>query len=377
MRILFVDDEQNILDGLRNVLRSKRREWDMTFLANPEEAVARIHDSPFDMVISDMRMPRMDGAALLAKVKEIQPHAIRMILSGQTELESVMRSVFVAHMFLAKPCDPASLLGVIERAFRLDELLNSDDLKAAAGRVDVLPGVPEVYMRLNRVLANPDCSVREVAKVIESDVGLCAKILQLVNSAFFGLRRRVSTMDEAITYLGMLAIKNLALALQTFREASESSEMSAAKIAALRDHSLLTGRIAQSIFANDRRRADEAFIAGMLHEVGWLIRAPARSNSGVPAVERPLLGAYLLGLWGLPRPIVEAVAFQSTPESVEHTEFDLVDAVWVADHLATEIRGAEAPPLRAEYLVRLGVDEARLAAWKASASELGQAARDT
>ena len=191
-RILFVDDDPNVLSGLRNVLRSKRHEWDMDFANGPEEALAKVAEKSFDVVVSDMRMPRMDGATLLAKVKQLQPRAVRMILSGQTELESVMKSVFVAHMFLSKPCDPLVLRSVVDRACQLNAILNSDELRGAAGKVEMLPAAPKTYMALNEALASPTCAVTDVVRIIERDVGLCAKLLQLSNSAFFGLSRKIA-----------------------------------------------------------------------------------------------------------------------------------------------------------------------------------------
>lgn len=242
-RILFVDDDPNVLTGLRNVLRSKRREWDMVFAIGPEEALSNLSKGSFDVVVTDMRMPGMDGATLLTKVKELQPWAVRMILSGQTELESAMKSVFVAHMFLSKPCDPVFLQSVIDRACRLNSILRSDDLRAIAGKVQMLPSAPKTYVALNAALLEPNCSVATLVQIVERDVGLCAKLLQLVNSAFFGLPKRISSLKDTVTYLGFATIKNLALALETFSAAAETSGLSEAKLMALQDHSLLTSRL--------------------------------------------------------------------------------------------------------------------------------------
>ncbi|HEX7509339.1 MAG TPA: HDOD domain-containing protein, partial [Polyangia bacterium] len=271
-RILFVDDDPNVLSGLRNVLRSQRREWDMDFAIGPEEALAKVAEKAFDVVVSDMRMPRMDGAALLAKVKELQPRTVRMILSGQTELESVMKSVFVAHMFLSKPCDPTVLRNVIARACQLNAILNSEELRGAAGKVEMLPAAPKTYIALNEALGAPNCAITDVVRIIERDVGLCAKMLQLVNSAFFGLPRRIALLLEAVTYLGTLTIKNLAMALEAFSSASPDCGLSQPELLALQDHSLLTGQIARQIQGQDKKKAEEAFLAGVLHDVGRLVK---------------------------------------------------------------------------------------------------------
>jgi len=378
-RILFVDDDPNVLTGLRNVLRTKRREWDMVFAIGPDEALAKVAEGPFDVVVSDMRMPRMDGATLLSKVKQIQPKAVRMILSGQTELESVMKSVFIAHMFLSKPCDPALLQQVVDRACRLQAILGSDELRAEAGKVEMLPAAPKTYVALNEALMAPNCSVAAVARIIERDVGLCAKLLQLVNSAFFGLPRKISSLGETVTYLGIVTIKNLALALETFSTAAGSSGLSEAALLDLQSHSLLTGQIARQIEAKDPKKAEESFLAGVLHEVGWLVKPTATSgpNPASP-VDRTLLGAYLLGLWGLPHPIMEAVAYHKEPHLLAHSAFELVDLIYVADHLATEMasRTGVEQKLDLAYLAALGIDEARLSQMRAVAEKVAQATKD-
>jgi HD-like signal output (HDOD) protein len=367
-RILFVDDDPNVLTGLRNVLRTKRREWDMVFAIGPEEALANLAKGSFDVVVSDMRMPRMDGATLLAKVKEMQPWAVRMILSGQTEMESAMKSVFVAHMFLSKPCDPALLQSVVDRACRLSAILRSDELRATAGNVQMLPTAPKTYVALNRALMAPTCSVDSLVQIIERDIGLSAKLLQLVNSAFFGLPKRISSLSDTVTYLGFATIKNLALALETFSTAAKTSGLSEAKLMAIQDHSLLTGQIAQQIEASVTKKAEGAFLAGVLHEVGCLLNVKKTVEE---PVERELLGAYLLGLWGLPHAIMEAVAYHKKPQLVAHSTFELVDIIYVADHLATKVRGdgTDEAELDLGYLAGIGIDETQLAGMRAMAEK--------
>jgi HD-like signal output (HDOD) protein len=361
-RILFVDDDPNVLMGLRNVLRSKRREWEMIFAIGPEEALAQLGKGSFDVVVSDMRMPRMDGATLLGKVKEQQPWAVRMILSGQTDLESTMKSVFVAHMFLSKPCDPALLQSVVDRACRLNAILRSDELRAIAGKVQMLPAAPKTYVALNGAMTVPTCSVATLVQIIERDVGLCAKLLQLVNSAFFGLPKRISSLTETVTYLGLTTIRNLALALETFSSAAENSGLSETELAVLQDHSLLTGQIAQQIEAKYLKKAEVGFLAGVLHEVGWLVKVNVPGHDPNSRSERALLGAYLLGLWGLPHAILEAVAYHEEPHLLPHSTFELVDVIYVADRLASELRGAgtDDRKMDVDYLCGVGIDETGL-----------------
>jgi putative nucleotidyltransferase with HDIG domain len=359
--ILFVDDEPNVLAGLRNLLRTRRTKWEMVFACGGEEAIKQIEARPFDVVITDMRMPRIDGVGVLNQAKKRQPRAVRMILSGQTELEASMRSVFLAHRFLSKPCDPQLLESVLERAARVNDLLEDPELRAIAGEVTMLPAAPGVFLALSAALEKPDAAIKDVAGIVERDVALCAKILQLVNSAFFGLPRRVSSIAEAVTYLGITVIRNLALALEAFAGSDSDEER-----ASMQRHALLTGKIARALFRSNHARAEEAFVAGLLHDIGRLV--PGRTTTSADKHAR--LGAYLLGLWGLPHPIIEAVAFHDNPRGLGHAGFELVDAVHVADYLSAQLvgGGCEVEPPDLVYLAERGITEAQLERWRLEAA---------
>lgn len=359
-RIMFVDDDANVLAGLRNSLRGRRAEWTCVFALGPEAALKELEGDPFDVVVSDMRMPKIDGAAVLAATKRMQPRAVRMILSGQTELDAVMKSVFVAHVFLAKPCDPVSLQKTVERSCNLMNLLAREDLKAALGAVEMLPSAPQRYLEITQILAKPDSSLVEVAKVIERDVALSAKILQLVNSAFFGLPRRIGTITEAVTYLGMVTIKNLTLALEAFSKKLPSG-LTTVEMDELARLSLRTARVASFLAGEDKRKGEEAFLAGLLHAVGRLLPFSCEALRGLDEPYWPLLGAYLLGLWGLPHTIIEAIAHHQIPRSVPHSSLELVDIIHLSHHLVLRHATSEfSPGLDREHLASLGFDAKKI-----------------
>jgi HD-like signal output (HDOD) protein len=359
-RILFVDDDANVLAGLRNSLRNRRSEWNCIFALGPEIALKELEGEPFDVVISDMRMPKIDGAAVLTAAKRLQPKAVRIILSGQTELEAVMKSVFVAHVFLAKPCDTESLQRWVERSCNLQKLLEREDLRAALGAVEMLPPAPRCYTKLNLILAKPDSSIVEVARVIEGDMALSAKILQLVNSAFFGLPRKINSVNEAVTYLGTVTIKNLVLALETFSN-KLSPALSPREMDDLAQFSLRVGRVARFLASKDKKKAEEAFLAGLLHAVGKLLTVSKEALRDFEEPHWPYLGAYLLGLWGLPHAIIEAIAHHQKPRAIPHESFELVDLVHLAHYLAQITDDGEIPPgLDKEHLRTVGYDEKKL-----------------
>jgi HD-like signal output (HDOD) protein len=362
-RILFVDDEAAVLQGLRSVLRPQRHEWDVSFAVGGPAALAEIRQKAFDVVVTDMRMPILDGAELLRQTKELQPRAVRIVLSGQTDADSAMKTVFMAHQFLAKPCDVEKLRSVVKRACDLNELVTADDLRALAGDVSILPAAPHTYLAISQALANPGCAIGDVAGIVEREPSLCAKVLQVVNSAFFGLPRAVSSITQATNYLGTLALRNLTLAMETVAASSRAQlPLSNEELLDFQTNSLLVGLLGRRWYGDDRRRADEAFVAGMLRDMGYLVLA-ARGAAPDPDCHAAL-SAYLLGLWGIPHNVLEPVAYHEHPERVEHDALEVVDVVHLCDRVAAEVCPSPFQPLPApvdtERLVRLGANTKQL-----------------
>ncbi|MFQ5767778.1 MAG: response regulator, partial [Acidobacteriota bacterium] len=380
--VLFVDDEPAILNGLRRTFRVLRDEWDMSFAGSGSEALEQLEICPFDAVVSDMKMPEMDGAELLSRVKEKCPQAVRIVLSGQSDAESILRSVGSAHQYVAKPCEPDRLKAVISRTLSLRGILEDDTLRALVGGLETLPSLPALYGEVVRAMQAPYASLKDVGRVIAKDIGLSAKVLQMVNSAFFGLQRRLSSMEEAVVFLGLQTITSLVISLETFsRFKLEPSARLDADV--LWRHSLQTGLLAREIAVVEglqKNETDEAYLAGLLHDAGKLILAhnmPERFGAvqtlsrqrGISAaqMERSELGAshggvgaYLLGLWGLSDAILEAVALHSFPSEAHGDQFGLLAAVHAACAIQQSLTGetgGEVPleGLDREFLERLGL----------------------
>ena len=357
-RILFVDDESNIRDGMRRMLRSMRNEWEMEFAGSGDAALQVLNEwknahKPFDVVISDMRMPGMDGAELLARVKDISPDTVRLILSGHSDTASIMKTVGTAHQYLSKPCDPELLKRTIKRAFALRMLLRDEYLQQVVSQIDHLPSLPVVYREIRACLQNPGASLADVAKVIGKDVAMTATLLKLVSSAFFGLSKPVSSVERAVSFIGLDTLIALVLAEGIFRE---SPPITAAgfSIDNLWRHSLETASAARIIAGQqglDKATLDDAFLAGMLHDIGKLVLVQSMpdkygevlqksGNRFVERVEQEILqtthadvGAYLLGIWGLTDTVVESVAFHESPGNAPTEGLGLPAIVHAADRL--------------------------------------------
>lgn len=353
-RILFVDDEPNILLGLKRLLRSHRHEWDMQFVNGGDEALELLKTETFQIIVSDLRMPGTTGVQLLDKVKTLYPDMIRFILSGHGDTDMIIQSVGVAHQFMAKPCDADLFQEAITRATRLQRLFKSDMLMEIVKDGSSLPTLPELYTELTEELKSPNSTADKVAQVISKDVSITAKVLQLVNSAFFGLSRNIDNIGQAVGLLGGETINNIVLVTQVFGKFDES-QVQEFGIREIYSHSLAVGTAASRLtkaVTKNRKLADEAMLAGMVHDLGKLVLINSNNEAWRQLykerktltkpfyqAERDLLGvthaevgAYLIGLWGLSNKVVEAVAYHTDPSNAPCTEhFDSLSALYVAN----------------------------------------------
>lgn len=354
-RILFVDDEPNILDGLRRMLRGFRGEWDMAFAIGGRAALDELSRQPVDIIVSDMRMPDIDGTALLKEVRSKYPNVIRMVLSGQCDTKSVYHIVGSCHQFLSKPCDTEALAKAVRRTLALRNLIHNDRLRQRLAGQTGLSAPSQTYRRLIELL-NADCqSAKEVSALIVSDLALSAKILQLANSGYFGAARSMTSPDQAINFLGLDTISALVLSHGVLSEL----DVDRLPPRIYRDISMrgrTCARIARDIASAeglDQHAAGHAYVAGLLCEIGILVLADGPSadyeriywqarESGVRLRELELeslgdshdiAGAYLLTLWGFPSGVVDAVAFCDTPRQAHGHSFDVLSVLHIAHGL--------------------------------------------
>ncbi|MGD0939239.1 MAG: response regulator [Terracidiphilus sp.] len=354
--ILIVDDESHVLDGIRRSLDADRDRWNLQFAVGGEAALEACATCNFDVVITDMRMPGMDGATLLRHIRDRFPNTARIILSSFADAALAARAFPVAHRFLAKPCNTSDLHGAIERVCAMQDLLSSPELRKIVGAVSELPSLSTTYTELTRAARDPNASIRQVAGIIERDVAMSAKVLQLANSAFFGLARRVTSLPSAVSSLGIETIKNLALTSEVFRVFVPDKRVPRSVCDAMQQHAIRTAAIVNALPV-ERGSRDITAVAALLHDIGSLFLASVMPGefcavlsrvreSGCKSFEAEMellgtshaeIGAYLLGLWGIPYLAVEAIAHHHHPTRIPHTGFDCTTAVYVADLLAGEM----------------------------------------
>jgi HD-like signal output (HDOD) protein/CheY-like chemotaxis protein len=334
--IVFVDDEENLLSGLRRLLRHKRDLWDMRFATSGDQALAMLDEHPADVIVSDMKMPRMDGAQLLGEVRRRHPRTARMILSGHADRMSIISAVGPTQQFLAKPCDTDVLIDAIERVLAISDLVTDEALRDLLGGVESLPKPPQIYEEMLAIASDPECRLDDVVRVIERDLATSTEVLHLVNSSFFGLARKVDSVARAVSLLGLETIQGLAVAGAIFRTGqAPSDEIDAGQLCQRGLNVAARCRRYATADAWPTEAVNDAFFAGLLSEVGLPVLAVARPDPWAELTRVELKAApqhdpwvqeaeqqaaagctttrataYLLGLWGFPEGVVTAIADQ-------------------------------------------------------------------
>lgn len=395
-RILLVDDNAEELVDLRNQLTPLCSTWEMVFAHRGGEALEVLKKTRFDAVISDLAMPQMDGIELLKQVKSVAPGAVRIIISNVTEWNTSMQLVGIAHRYLSKPCQGWEIVDALKRAFALRDQLLEPHLRRLITQIPSLPSLPSLYMDLISELRSENSTTARVSEIMSRDMGMCAKLLQLANSAFFGLSQPVTNPSEAVLFLGVATVQSLVLSTQIF-SLFEKVKITAFSFPDLWQHCWMTGMLAKKI-AESKNQSNldpqECFTAGLLHDIGKLVLATSMRQryeqvmTKAQEQRQPVwkaecdafgsshgeVGAYLLGLWGLPDPIIEAVAFHHQPRYTAEAGFDVLSVVHLANAMVpfkSPGRPERGSALEPGYVSELQVSE-KLAGWQNLATSLAQ-----
>jgi HD-like signal output (HDOD) protein/CheY-like chemotaxis protein len=380
-QILFVDDEPLVLQALQRSLNRMREQWNMQFVGSADEALKFMAEHPADVVVSDMRMPGMNGAELLNELMQKHPTTARIILSGYADSAMTMQCAGATHQFLLKPCEARTLSSAIQRALDTSHWMKSARVCALVARMSKLPGLPPIYFQILKEMQSPTATLGNVGKIISREPQMAQKFLALINSGAFGFGRPVTDPTEAVLQLGTEISKSLVLAAHIYSEFN-SGEGSKAMVDRICQHSVATAigarRIAQSE-GKEERFAQESFTAGLFHNIGCLALATKlpddyaevltcsqmqslplvdseQSNLGVNHAE---VGGYLLGLWGLPVGVAEAAMFHHTPLQCPNKEFAPLTAVHISGAVQARTVAGLAPALLAQldeqYLANTGI----------------------
>lgn len=395
-RILFVDDDELILRSIERVLRRRVQQapWELHFATDGDVALRLMEQKAFDVIVADAEMPRMSGTGLLRRVQETNPGAVRILMSGHTGLEMLRSALPLAHQFISKPCDVQLLTSTLENACGLRSILNRPELRTLVGSSNELPSAPRTYVEISTALNNPHASTRTVAEIVERDIALSARVLQLVSSGFYGLPRQVNSVGGAVAFLGVEVIKAIVLSIEVSKMFPVSRAIPDFSIEVLQQRSTLAAQLAKRLLGHESG-GESVLIAGMLQDVGQLIFAAravqrfaialsssARAKTPLYEAELELFGSthaevggYLLGLWGLPTRIVHAVAHHLEPVAGTRV-FDAAAALYVGNLLSQnpDVPALDQVPARTtaidlSYLRALGVAH-QLEDWRRMAREV-------
>lgn len=328
-QILFVDDEPHLLSGLRRTLWKQKEAWDMHWAPGGREAIACLASEPIDILVTDMRMPGTDGSALLAHARQFHPAVARIVLSGHADHDMIIESAGPTQQFLSKPCEPELLLQTLVSAVATLDLMQPEGLRALLGSQVSLPKPPRISAELTALIGDPETSVVAVARLMEHDVATSTELLKLVNSSFFGLASQVTTIERAITLLGLDVINALVLAGHLFRPSTDlPAGLDARELSDRGIRACLSVRRIGAAERWDATSVAQIGLAALLYDVALLVLAAEdtrawttyrQDRSSGPARERELsafgctigrASSYLLGLWGFHQTVISTLAEQ-------------------------------------------------------------------
>ena len=364
-KVMFVDDEQAILLALRRALSDQRTKWEMSFAQSGEAALTMMAAQPFDVLLTDMRMPGMSGLQLLDTVRDRYPGVIRLVLTGQASETVSLSATLSAHQFLVKPCSSEVICSTIERALRLRYSLLNPHLIQLVTSLHSLPGCPALFDRINGELAKPEVSLKVIGDLVAGDAAMAARLLQLVNSSFFALSQPIVDISRAVVLLGLSVLKALLLTTHAF-QTTPLARLYPKEVDNLLAHSkqvaTLAREVARSLKNSPKGLVESSFTAGLLHDLGRLVLLQVKGyHVGVLTAEidesvrfvreREFLGgpthcdvgAYLLSVWGLPNPIIEAVNWHHHPASAGSTGIQPLTCVHIAEILLQELGRRNSP----------------------------------
>jgi HD-like signal output (HDOD) protein len=384
-RVLCLHPQAEGLEQLRRVLLEHRRSWDVDLALDLETARERLAANAVDAVVTVVT-PDFDGMGFLCEVRDHRNETIRVVMGRELD-DAQVRSLKVAHRVLPLDGPPELLIESLGRALTMRELVQQPALRELLGRVGHLPVAPRVYAQLSRRLEDPSTSVEQLARLVGEDPGLSTQVLRIANSSYFGRDQGVMSLDLAAARLGTRLLRSIVLAAEVF--ARFPVPPTSLSLDELQRHSSLVARIASGL---DPRASwkEDAFTAGILHDVGKLViasRLPemwqdilstARTSQRkvheveqeILGVDHGTLGACLLGMWGLPSVVLEAVHRHHRVSLLGDLELDSTVAVALADQLAHDLARQGPPPATAADPGVISHADPRWPWWREMAEQL-------
>ncbi len=352
--ILFIENDQQIIKELVKNVIPLQEQWDIFFAETGEGALQILANNSIDFVFSNPSIVSTNGENILSEIRKIFPETIRFALVPNLEHQTIAKVSQLVHQFFTPPYTTENIRERIERTNNLQKNLKNPALVDLVKNTTVLPSLPEIYIQIEQEILKPDFSIQKIAALISKDPNLTAKILQIVNSAFFGAQREITNISFALTYLGINIVKSLIFYIHLFSNFKVTPE-NRKHLEQIWKHSLIvasnTYHLAQKYMQN-KYEIEIAYTAGVLHDVGKLVLLNTfnypqniqllieqktidnyQAELEVYSCTHCDIGSYLLGIWGFPLSIIEAVAYHHTPSLLNKNKLTLATIVHIADFL--------------------------------------------
>jgi putative nucleotidyltransferase with HDIG domain len=369
-------------------------QWNVVSATSGKAALQAMKQQSFEVLVATLDLPELDGAQLLNQARRKHPNIVRFILAPEADRERVMKKAHGAHQFLAKPLDTGTLRSTLERTLALGAWISNNSMRELVSRVRTFPSIPSIYLEIQAALRSPNATSSEVGAIIAKDMAMMTRLLQVLNSAFYGLTRKITDPAEAVGLLGFDAVKSLVVAIKLLTQYDKVKPVYFS-IDKLWRHSTGVAAIAKELAlleTGNLATADAAFTGGLIHDIGKVFLASSfdeqykgvqvlASKQRVPLceIEKEIfgathgqIGAYLLGLWGMPLELLEIAAFHHQPARCAHESFNHLTAVHLANALDHELNPkiSETVPttVNEEYIAGLGLLE-KLPFWRQLANQ--------
>jgi len=376
-RILVLSDNRADSENLPPAFADLPFGWKVHYSNSPADALCVLNQVEFDLIFVDLVDGPLAGIQFLHEVWLRHPRTIRFLLGTKFDSDVMLTCVMGSHQFLQKPLTSTSVRNTLERAEITDKLLQDKAVQSLVSRIRTFPARPTIYVEVMKELRSSNASAQTVGELVSKDLAISTKLIQVINTAPFGLLQPVTTPADAVLMLGMEITASLVLGIEAFSQLDHLRPLYFS-IDQVWRHSqavaLSARRIAEH-FVADRDVAHDAFTAGLLHDLGKIAMAmniEEQYNSALLAAreqkvrfwqaEKDLLGtthaeagAYLLSLWGLPGSIIESVASHHLPASRVDRSFSAVTAVHLANTLEYARLSIEAG--KTEFELDLDYDE--------------------
>ena len=354
-RILLVADEPRDLALLKGLLTEAAPERGIHTASTTKDALVALEKEDFEVVFSDLNSGPEVGAQFLQEVWKQRPRTVRFLLARGLTPDLMVTCALGSHHFLQKPLDALTLGSALARADAINQYVRNDRIQSLVSRMRTLPSRPSLYLDVMRELRSPTASAATVGELVEKDLAISTKLIQVVNSAFYGMAQQVTDPAAAVLLLGLETTASLVLSIEAFARFDKVKPIYFSMDRVWRHSQSVAAsakRIAE-LMCNDPDVARNAFTAGLLHDIGKLALAlnfeeqyqgalklaekqklpPCDVEAQVFGATHAETGAYLLSVWGLPLPIVEAVARNHNPARSMDKHFSATTALHLAERL--------------------------------------------